>query len=62
MNKEKYKMYSLKKKMDTKKCNGPMPSAQVDKIFKEKSDDKRNKGSDDLRVKYHRAKLPSSEK
>lgn len=47
--------------MDTKKCSGPMPSAQVDKIFKEKSDDKRNKGSD-LRVKHHRAKLPSSEK
>lgn len=58
LDKEKYKMYSLKR--STRKCFvGAKSSVHGDKNFEEKLDTKYNKGSGDLRARSHPVKIPT---
>ena len=62
LRKEKIQNVQFEEKRSTRRCNGARTSAQGNKMFKEKSSAKWNKGSGDLRTIPHSANLPILEK
>lgn len=52
----------VEEKRSTRKYSGAKSSAYRDRKFKEKTGAKWNKGSDDLRTRFHLAKVPTFER